>query len=101
MKRFFTYLGFLALATSCGSIGVVSKSDKVGKTESLALNSSKTYDRLITDEAISTHGLFDVHKVGDKYYFEISDRLLNREMLVVTRFIKTPSVMQIRTTIEN
>ncbi len=91
MKRFFTYLGFLALATSCGSIGVVSKSDKVGKTESLALNSSKTYDRLITDEAISTHGLFDVHKVGDKYYFEISDRLLNREMLVVTRFIKTPS----------
>jgi len=91
MKRFFAYLGFLALATSCGSMGLVSKSDKSVKTGGVAISSSKTYDRLITDEAISTKGLFDVHKVGDKYYFEISDSLLNREMLVVTRFIKTPS----------
>lgn len=91
MKRFFAYLGFLALATSCGSMGLASKSDKSVKTDGVALSSSKTYDRLIADEAISTKGLFDVHKVGDKYYFEISDSLLNREMLVVTRFIKTPS----------
>jgi hypothetical protein len=35
-------------------------------------------------------GLFSTYKVDGKYYFEIPDSLLNREMLVVTRFVKTP-----------
>ncbi|QXV66182.1 zinc-dependent metalloprotease [Mucilaginibacter sp. 21P] len=35
-------------------------------------------------------GLFTTYKVDGKYYFEIPDSLLNREMLVVTRFVKTP-----------
>jgi len=91
MKRYFTYLGLLLFVTSCGSLGLVKKTEKIGKSESLALNNSKTYDRLITDEAITKKGLFDVHKVGNNYYFEIPDSLLNREILVVTRFIKTPS----------
>jgi hypothetical protein len=36
-------------------------------------------------------GLFSTYKVDGKYYFEIPDSLLNREMLVVTRFVKTPA----------
>lgn len=35
-------------------------------------------------------GLFTTYKVDGKYYFEIPDSLLDREMLVVTRFVKTP-----------
>jgi hypothetical protein len=35
-------------------------------------------------------GLFSTYKVEGKYYFEIPDSLLSREMLVVTRFVKTP-----------
>ncbi|MGS0525848.1 DUF5118 domain-containing protein [Zobellia nedashkovskayae] len=91
MKQLFTYIGLLLLAVSCSTIGVARKSNKKGKVESLAATGAKAYDRLITSEAISKTGLFDVHKVGDKYYFEIPDSLFNREMLVVTRFIKTPS----------
>lgn len=91
MKQFFTYLGILLVAGSCSTLGLIGKSDKNQKVDGLSQNSSKTYDKLITDEAVTQKGLFDVHKVADKYYFEIPDSLLNREMLVVTRFIKTPS----------
>ncbi|NNE77266.1 MAG: DUF5117 domain-containing protein, partial [Pricia sp.] len=91
MKRLFFLLAIVILATSCSTLGLVGKSDKKGNSENLALNSSKTYDRIITNEAITQQGLFDVHRVGDKYYFELTENLLNREVLVVTRFIKTPS----------
>ncbi|MAU71207.1 MAG: zinc-dependent metalloprotease [Pseudozobellia sp.] len=91
MKNCFAYILVFLLVTSCGSVGFVGKSNKKGKSESLAANSAKAYDRIITEEAVTKSGLFDVHKVGDKYYFEITDSLLNREILVVTRFIKTPS----------
>ncbi|CAM3430676.1 zinc-dependent metalloprotease [Zobellia roscoffensis] len=91
MKQLLTYIGLLLLAASCSTIGIARKSNKNGKVESLASTSAKAYDRLITSEAVSNSGLFDVHKIGDKYYFEIPDSLFNREMLVVTRFIKTPS----------
>ena len=37
------------------------------------------------------NGLFPTYNVDGKYYFEIPDTLLNREMLVVTRFVKTPT----------
>jgi hypothetical protein len=36
-------------------------------------------------------GLFNTYKVDGKYYFEIPDSLVSREMLVVTRFVKTPT----------
>lgn len=91
MKQFFAYLGILLLASSCSVLGIAGNSGNKAKVDGLALGSSKTYDRLITEKSVTQKGLFDVHKVGDKYYFEIPDSLLNREMLVVTRFIKTPS----------
>lgn len=48
----------------------------------------KKYDEVITDKAITTHGLFTVHKVDDKWYFEIPDSMMNREILAVTRYNK-------------
>ena len=49
----------------------------------------KAYDKVITDKAITKKGLFLVHKVDDKWYFEIPDSILNREMMMTTRFSKT------------
>lgn len=43
------------------------------------------YDKLITEEAESQKGLFDVHKVDGKYYFEIKEEILEEEILVVSR----------------
>jgi len=51
----------------------------------------KSYEDIITKGAVTDHGLFDVHKVKDKYYYEINDSLLGREMLMVTRIAKTAS----------
>lgn len=51
----------------------------------------KTYEEVITSKAESSEGLFTVHLVDEKYYYEIPDSLLNREMLMVTRIAKTAS----------
>ncbi|MAJ89485.1 MAG: zinc-dependent metalloprotease, partial [Acidimicrobiaceae bacterium] len=51
----------------------------------------KTYDDIITKDAITDKGLFDVHKVDENYFYEIPDSLFGREMLVVTRIAKTAS----------
>lgn len=47
------------------------------------------YSKVITAQAKSDEGLFKVHKVESKFYYEIPDSLLNREMLMVTRVAKT------------
>lgn len=49
----------------------------------------KPYADVITREATSDAGLFTVHKVADKYFYEIPDSLLNTEMLLLTRIART------------
>jgi hypothetical protein len=57
--------------------------------DSASKKTIKPYDKVITDKAITRQGLFTVHKVDDKWYFEIPDSLLKREMIVTTRYNKT------------
>ncbi len=91
MTRFLTCLCILLLTASCGALKLGGKSQIKGVKEGLTANKTKSYERFITKETITKKGLFDVHQVGGRHYFEIPDRLLNREILVVTRFIRTPS----------
>lgn len=49
----------------------------------------KPYKEVITDKAISHPGLFTVHRVEDKWYFEIPDSIFGRDILVSTRYSKT------------
>ncbi len=51
----------------------------------------RPYKEVITDKAKSDNGLFKVHRLDGKYFYEIPDSLFNREMLVVTRYAKTPT----------
>lgn len=48
----------------------------------------KPYKEVITGKAKSTKGLFTVHKVDDKFYFEINESLFGREIMAITRFSK-------------
>jgi hypothetical protein len=48
----------------------------------------RPFKQVITEKALSRKGMFNVHKVDDKYYFEIPDSMLGREMLVVSRISK-------------
>jgi hypothetical protein len=50
----------------------------------------KAYNEVITSKAISQKGLFGVHKVDDRWYFEIGDSLLGRDILVVNRISQAP-----------
>ena len=59
------------------------KDDDKSKTKK-----EKTYSDVINDKAVSDAGLFDVHKVDEKYFYEINDSLLGRDMLMVTRIVK-------------
>lgn len=49
----------------------------------------KPYKEVITDKAVTHTGLFTVHRVDDRWYFEIPDSLLLREFMAITRFSKT------------
>lgn len=49
----------------------------------------RPYREIITDKAISKNGFFKVHKVEDKYYFEIPNDMLWRDILVVNRLSQT------------
>ena len=46
----------------------------------------KPYPRVITKDAKTRVGMFKTHIVGDKLYFEIPSKELNRDMLMVGRF---------------
>ncbi|MBI2729468.1 MAG: zinc-dependent metalloprotease [Sphingobacteriales bacterium] len=54
----------------------------------------KPYKEVITEKAQSRYGLLTVHKVEDKWYFEIGDSLLGRDFLIVNRISKAPVGLQ-------
>eukprot|EP01132_Coremiostelium_polycephalum_P019584 gene19584-23283_t len=48
----------------------------------------KPYASVITDKAITRKGMITTHKVEDKFFFELADSTLGREILVVNRISK-------------
>ena len=55
------------------------------------------FEKVITNKAVSDEGIITVHKVEDKYYFEIPDKALKKEFLVVTRLTKAGAEMRMGT----
>jgi hypothetical protein len=51
----------------------------------------KPYKDVITEKAITRKGLFRVHRIEEKWFFEIGDSLLNRDILMVNRIAKAPA----------
>lgn len=49
----------------------------------------KPYDQVITSKAITRRGMITSHKLEDKYFFEIADSTLGRDILVVSRISKS------------
>ncbi|MBF8149512.1 zinc-dependent metalloprotease [Winogradskyella sp. F6397] len=81
-----------ATAQSAGKKKANNQSAQVQSKMSKKTNGNiKDYEKVITKDAISDSGLFDVHIVGEKYYFEIPMEHLNTDMLLVSRFAKLPS----------
>jgi hypothetical protein len=66
------------------------KTDAVKKTNS---DEPKAYKDVITKEAVTSVGMFNVHRIKEQFFFEIPDTLLNRDILVVNRIAKSAAGM--------
>ncbi|SFB68106.1 protein of unknown function [Zunongwangia mangrovi] len=84
-------VGLSFLMASCAVFQKNKKSQATTAQKEQSKDGLKPYSKVITKDAKSDEGLFTVHKVKDKYYYEIPDSLFNREMLTVTRIAKTAS----------
>lgn len=94
IKLLFVVSAFLAF--SCSTAKKAGKSKDAAETAKTSgkkpgKNDPKPYDKVITKDAKSDQGLFTVHSLDDKFFYEIPDSLFNREMLMVTRIAKTAS----------
>ena len=49
----------------------------------------KPYATVITNKAVTRKGMITSHKIEDKYFFEIADTTLGRDILVVNRISKS------------
>lgn len=94
IKLLFVVSAFLAF--SCNTAKKAGNSKDAAETAKTSgkkpgKNDPKPYNKVITKDAKSDKGLFTVHTLDDKFYYEIPDSLFDREMLMVTRIAKTAS----------
>ncbi len=80
-----------AVLTGCASSGTEperpSPSQRAGADEQQ--EAPKPFREVIPASAVTDSGLFNVHVDGDKYYYEIPNDLIDRELLLVTRVART------------
>ncbi len=96
IKLFLSVVLGLAMVTGCAASKQTTEEPSNGQEQSKKPDDKKgmkAYSKVITDEAETDEGLFTVHKIDDKFYYEIPDSLLGREMLVVSRIAKTADNM--------
>ena len=100
--RFFCALSFLASVSTFSQVKDSVKVDVKAKKDTANVTKPKDkkpekiqpYEKVITDKAVSDEGIITVHKVEDKYFFEIPDQSLKKEFLVVTRLTKAGAEMR-------
>src|SRR5690242_13590705 len=51
----------------------------------------RPYEQVITSRATSERGALVVHKVDDRYFFEVPDAVLGRDWLLVSRLSGVPA----------
>lgn len=65
--------------------GTPSNGTPSAQSSRTANSGPRPYSEVITANAKTDRGLITTHKVDDKYYFEVPDSILGREILVVNR----------------
>ncbi|HEX6982908.1 MAG TPA: zinc-dependent metalloprotease [Balneolaceae bacterium] len=88
MKALGLLLFSVTLLSACASTAPTAKKS-APDSQSEQNGELKPYSKVITDDAKTDEGLFTVHQIDDKFYYEIPDSLLGEEMLMVSRIAKT------------
>jgi hypothetical protein len=95
MKYFLTVMFLMCLAAGLSAQDESAPPTQGGPPAAAARTGGKSkpkpYSEVITDKAVTRQGLFKVHQIEDKYYFEIPDSMLGREILCVNRISKGPA----------
>ena len=78
----FSFLSIFAQKSDTTSLGAGPKKELPSKI------GPKAFSDFITKKTISQKGVFTLHFQEDKYFFEIPDNLLGRELIAVTRYAK-------------
>lgn len=97
MRQFFARLNITFIAVTFCIVAIAQPRTDTTKSSTFGSRPSsgpKPYSEVITSKAITDEGLFNVHKVEDKYYFEIGDSMFGREILVVNRISKAAAGMR-------
>ena len=53
-------------------------------------DTTTSYSDVITEDAVTSEGLFDTHMIDDDLFYEIPLDMMDREMLLLTRIARTP-----------
>lgn len=97
MHQLFSRVSFAFIAASFCTVAIAQPKADTTKSPVTGPRSSsgpKPYNEVITNKAVTDEGLFKVHKIEDKYYFEIGDTMFGREILVVNRISKAAAGMR-------
>lgn len=81
-------LGSFVMAANAQKKPVTAAIAPVKKADSVA-GAPKPYKEIITAKAKTSVGMITIHQIGPKYFFEIPDTLIGRELLVVNRIAKS------------
>ncbi|MSP85050.1 MAG: DUF5117 domain-containing protein [Flavobacteriaceae bacterium] len=90
---------FLLVLTSPEIVAQNNKKGKTDKSTDIKVETKATdtkkepkpYKKVIDSTAVTQKGLIDVHKMDNKYLFEIPNSLLGSEIMTITRYSKTPA----------
>ncbi|RYG19771.1 MAG: DUF5117 domain-containing protein, partial [Chitinophagaceae bacterium] len=102
MKKILTILlavGTIAIANAQtrpgGAGGAVDTSRRAGGLPAAGARAQpKPYATVITDKALTRKGMITTHKLDDKFFFEIADTTLGRDILVVSRISKSGAAIR-------
>jgi hypothetical protein len=88
MRLKFIFIVVLGLCST--SLLAQDKKEKQSGTKADDLKKVDPLKAIITSNTVIQKGLFNIYKTGDKYYFEIPDSLLSRELLLTNWLVKVP-----------
>jgi len=62
-----------------------------GNQATAARRAPRPYDQVITARAVSDAGMLTVHRVEERWFFELPDSLLGRDLLLISRIAGVPA----------
>lgn len=88
-----TLIALLSMFALTGSYAQQTKKKETGKTDASAfkmpnldsLKKPMAYNKIVTDKAVVKKGLMNLIEVDKKYYLEIPQNIMNKEILIVNR----------------